>query len=160
MTTFRYFAYGSNMLTKRLTGRCPSALVLGAVELSDFELRWHKVSKDGSGKCDITKAEGNKIYGVLYEIEDGELSVLDKAEGVGAGYKREQISLDLNGETAAVTTYFATKTDASLKPYCWYKACVVEGAKENGLPADYVKALETVKCEEDTNRERDRKNRP
>ena len=54
--TMLYFAYGSNMLTERLKARVSSATPIGKANLSDHGLRFHKKSKDGSGKCDIIKS--------------------------------------------------------------------------------------------------------
>lgn len=48
--SFITFAYGSNMPTARIRARCPSAVAMGVAELRGYELRWHKISNDGSGK--------------------------------------------------------------------------------------------------------------
>ena len=52
--TFLYFAYGSNMLTRRLTApaRAPLALATGTVFAEGRRLTFDKVSTDGSGKYD------------------------------------------------------------------------------------------------------------
>jgi gamma-glutamylcyclotransferase len=34
--------------------------------------------------------------------------------------------------------------DAGLPPYSWYKALVLAGARQHGLPVDYVAMLEAV----------------
>jgi gamma-glutamylcyclotransferase len=47
-----YFAYGSNMSLSRLRERVPSAEAVGCFSLNGHDLRFHKLSKDGSGKCD------------------------------------------------------------------------------------------------------------
>ena len=41
-------------------------------------------------------------------------------------------------------TYLATDKDASLRPYHWYKALVIAGAREHGLPPNYRSRLELV----------------
>jgi gamma-glutamylcyclotransferase len=53
--TFLNFAYGSNMLSARLRERVPSARPAGTACLPGFSLRWHKVSVDGSGKCNVVE---------------------------------------------------------------------------------------------------------
>lgn len=45
--------------------------------------------------------------------------------------------------------YYATSKDASLKPYHWYKALVVAGAVEHGLPFPYVEWLRTIESVQD-----------
>jgi gamma-glutamylcyclotransferase len=44
------FAYGSNMLTRRLRERAPSARTVGTGVLHGHTLRWHKVGQDSSGQ--------------------------------------------------------------------------------------------------------------
>lgn len=53
-----YFAYGSNMSSARLRARVPSCRPIGIAFLPGHELRFHKRSKDGSGKCDAFQVEG------------------------------------------------------------------------------------------------------
>ena len=150
------FAYGSNMPTARIRARCPSAVAMGVAELRGYELCWHKASKDGSGKADIVPsgAEGASVFGVLYEVSPEEKPALDAAEGLGNGYKEVRIVVVHNGEEATVTAYQATKTDPNLKPFTWYKALAAFGAKEHGLPADYIAQIEAVHAVEDPDRER------
>ena len=157
---FVSFAYGSNMLTARLRERCPSARPLGAAELRGYELRWHKTSKDRSGKCDIVRTDqpGASVFGVVYEIAVGEKGALDKAEGLGAGYDEAVIGVHHGSDRLTATAYVATRTDPALKPYSWYRALVVAGAREHGLPADYIARLEVVPATEDPNRTQHDKN--
>jgi hypothetical protein len=150
------FAYGSNMPTARIGARCPSAIALGVAELQGYELRWHKVSSDGSGKADIVKSavDGASVFGMLYEISSDDKAALDAAEGLGNGYKEVGIVVVHNGEEATVTAYQATKTDPNLKPYTWYKALAAFGAKEHGLPAAYIARIEAVLAVEDPDHQR------
>ena len=158
--TFVTFAYGSNMLSSRIQARCPSARVLGMAKLFGYELKWHKRSQDESGKCDVVQAKDQKqiVYGVLFEITASEKSELDKSEGLGNGYEEKQVQVVFEGKPRTVTLYAATNTDPSLKPYTWYKAFVVAGAKENKLPDEYICQLEAVEATQDSNRERHDKN--
>jgi len=151
-----YFAYGSNMLSKRLQAksRCPSASPIGAATLRGYALRWHKRSrKDGSGKCDIVRVEVPEavVHGVLYEIDVSEKAALDREEGAGKGYAETAVVVLLDGVERRVTTYLATDLDHSLRPYSWYRALVVAGAREHRLPEDYIALLEAVATQEDPN---------
>jgi gamma-glutamylcyclotransferase len=47
----RYFAYGSNMCSGRLRARVTCDFVTTA-KLAGYQLRFHKLSRDGSSKCD------------------------------------------------------------------------------------------------------------
>lgn len=138
MQTVMYFAYGSNMLTRRLARRCPSAGTAGVGYVEGKRLVFTKVSKDGSGKCHIEDTGDNvdRVYGVLYTIDIGDKIALDAAEGLGKGYREESIAVTVPdvGSVVAVT-YIATRTDADIIPYDWYKALVLQGAIEHQLPA-------------------------
>lgn len=154
--TFRYFAYGSNMLTRRLRERTPSARIVGIAALAGHELRWHKVSKDGSAKCDIVPAATPQscVHGVVFEIAVADKPALDLAEGIGMGYKECQVEVRIAHSTMEAWTYCATNIDPLAKPYTWYKALVIAGAKEHGLPPAHVAALEAVVTKEDPKPER------
>lgn len=154
--TFLNFAYGSNMLSKRLQERCPSAQPKGIAELHGYELRWHKKSRDGSGKCEIVQTDehGASVFGVLFEIARSDKTALDRAEGLGAGYDEAQVQVLFDTDKYTATAYVATTTDPKLKPYTWYRALVVAGAEEHGLPADYVARLKAAPADHDQDRAR------
>jgi len=86
--SFLYFAYGSNMLTRRLAARTPSAVPEGFGYIEYFRLAFDKPSRDGSGKATIeaTGTATDRVYGVLFRIETGEEGALDRAEGLDKGY--------------------------------------------------------------------------
>lgn len=137
-----YFAYGSNMLSRRLRSRdrAPSAAAVGIGFVIGHRLAFDKVSADGSGKCDMeaTSIPTDRVYGVLYEIDPAEKPNLDRAEGLGAGYREEPVPVATASGTRDATTYIATSKNPALRPYHWYKALVVAGAVEHGLPAAYI----------------------
>lgn len=159
-THFTTFAYGSNMLASRIRARCPSARPIGISELPGYRVAWHKRSADGSGKCDLIRTEPiqSSVWGVLYEILRSEKRDLDRAEGLGYGYDQAEIEIALQSDPIRAVTYIATDIDESLRPYSWYKALVVAGAREHGLPREYVDCLERIETIEDLDRARHRRN--
>ena len=56
-----------------------------------------------------------------------------------------------NGKPFIATAYVATKKEPTLRPYDWYKALVIAGAKEHKLPIDYVEWLGTFDSQPDSN---------
>jgi hypothetical protein len=161
--TFLYFAYGSNMLSARLRApeRCPSARAVGLAQLPGYELRWHKHSKkDQSGKCDIIASDVSDavIFGVLYEIANDERAALDREEGLNKGYNAIEPTVIFGDSPLMVRSYQASIIDPELRPYTWYRALVIAGAKEHGLPASYIAGLESVAADEDHDRDRHDKN--
>ncbi len=150
------FAYGSNMLLARIRERVPSARPLGIAALHGHRLAWHKAGRDGSGKCDVVASAdpGAVVFGVLYEIALAEKPILDAAEGLGAGYDEKRVQLQHKAALLSASLYQATRIEPSWKPYSWYKALVVAGAREHGLPLPYVAALESVAAIDDGDRDR------
>lgn len=157
MGTITYFAYGSNMSFKRLKKRVKSAMPKGRGVLRCHCLKFHKVSKDSSGKCDIPPAtEADAVWGRLYHIDAKEKELLDCAEGRGHGYEDKCVTVELDsGQTVHAMTYYATKKDCTLKPYTWYIKHILIGAKEACLPPDYIKKIEEVEADEDPCKKRE-----
>ena len=121
--TFPYFAYGSNMLTRRLRApsRAPSAVPEGIGFVEGYRLTFDKVSSDGSGKCDIEASQNSTdlVHGVLFRIATSEEKALDGAEGLGNGYRKDKVQVvTANGERTALT-YIATKKETAIRPYHW-----------------------------------------
>jgi len=150
-----YFAYGSNMLSRRLhaPNRTPSAVAVGTGFVGGRRLTFDKVSTDGSGKCDIevTTNPNDRAYGVLFEIDAAEKPALDRPEGLGEGYREERIEVVVGLGTREAITYVATSKEPARRPYHWYKALVVAGAVEHRLPESYVAWLRTFYSQADPN---------
>lgn len=159
----KYFAYGSNMLRRRLVERAPSALVRATGYMEGYTIRFNKKSMDGSGKCNLVKTEDeeSKVYGVVYDFLDADKPALDKHEGLGEGYNTEEVRVITAGGEITAYTYVAEDSAVvdSLKPYSWYKDLVVEGARQHALPAEYVAQLEGVEGDSDPDPEREKLNR-
>lgn len=150
------FSYGSNMSLARLQERVPSARFVTIAALPAHRLRFHKISTDGSGKCDAEETGNPKdrVIGVVYEILDSEKSALDRKEGLGSGYDEKEVEVSTDQELLTALMYFATNKDQQLKPYHWYKEHVLVGARENGLPSEYVAQIEAMEAIDDPDTER------
>lgn len=142
-----YFAYGSNMSVRRLQQRVPSAQVVSVAVLAAHSLQFHKISRDGSAKCDAMQSEHSRdlVHGVVYSLDPIHKPLLDAKEGLGNGYDLKTVSvLTSDGQSISAFLYYATHTDPQLKPYDWYKTHVLRGAREHGLPPDYIDKIASV----------------
>lgn len=159
----KYFAYGSNMSVSRLRERTPSAEALGCHALKQHDLRFHKPSIDGSGKCDIfyTGDGSDIVFGALFEISPSEKASLDEAEGLGYGYDEKIVTiLATDGYSLEAMTYVATKFDEHLKPYSWYVNHVLVGASETPLPDEYIQSkINVIEYTQDADKERNARER-
>lgn len=149
----KYFAYGSNLHPVRLSRRVPSSRPLGMAELEGHVLRFHKVSPDGSGKCNIvhTGDPADRVLGALYEMRLAERRYLDAAESLGAGYNHGQVRIRHGAEIHEVFTYIADPAyiDERARPYNWYRDLVLHGARHHGLPEHYLRLIEGHEVVED-----------
>lgn len=153
METLKYFAYGSNMLTERLKARVSSASNPTHYVLLRHHLRFHKKSVDCSGKCSIVATESatDAVHGILFDVADDQIDALDRAEGVGYGYQRDEITIMLDGAETKVFVYVAEKNaiDEALVPYRWYYDLVLAGAEQHALPNNYVAGLRAIPFTQD-----------
>jgi gamma-glutamylcyclotransferase len=146
----------------RLQERVPSAQKLEIFTLKNHQLRFNMSGIDGSGKCDSfeTNNKEDQVIGALFEINENEKVVLDRAESLGYGY-HEKFFLVHNdaGEMFEALIYCAIRIDASLKPYSWYLNHVIIGAQETKSPAHYLAVIEYIECIEDLDKHREAKER-
>lgn len=158
-----YFGYGSNMLTARLQERVPSAHPVTTALLPGHALRFHKRSRDGSGKCNVVPVSRpeTRVHGVVFDVEGADLDALDEAEQRGRGYERQQLTVEAAHTTVDVFAYVAQPAyvDDALLPYEWYHALVVAGARQHDLPPSYVERLEDVRSYPDPDETRRRTHR-
>lgn len=162
------FSYGSNMCFYRLKERVSSVEFVSIARLPNYCLKFHKVSKDGSGKANVFKTGDEKdfVLGVLCKIDDREIDCLDKAEGAGRygkGYCRKNVMVKLfpyEGENVDALVYVANPDyiDESLQPYKWYMDFILTGTVDYGFPSDYIKKLETIETKIDLDDKRVKEN--
>ena len=148
-----YFAYGSNMSIRRLRARAPAVRFRAVGILPGHRMLFHKYGRaDGSAKCDAfhTDSSSDRVFGVVYDIDEAHKGDLDRVEGLGYGYDEKLVSVTTrDGGQLEVQLYVATDIDRGLMPYRWYWEHVRIGARENGLPAQYIDWIETVPVHDD-----------
>ena len=81
-----YFAYGSNMNWPQMKRRCPSSKFICVARLADYQfgITRHSRLRD-CGTANVFPVVGMEVWGVVYEVSDSELLILDSFED---GYRR------------------------------------------------------------------------
>lgn len=140
-----YFAFGSNMFNTRMRHRVQSAEVIYVGRLDNHCLTFHKRGIDSTGKCSVEESEGDAVWGVLYRIKNSEIASLDKAEG--SGYDKIELYVQTPEGVKRAFIYKA-KEDSMIEamPTEWYRDIVLAGAKENGLPAEYIEQIAMIEA--------------
>ena len=117
----------------------------GAI-LPDYEMIFNKHSNDG-GKANIMHSPGNIVEGILYSVNEEDLLILDKFEGVETKqYKRHEIEVrNHNKNSIAAVAYKALNTGKVSAPTEEYLNYILEG--KEFLSLEYftkLKSTETI----------------
>lgn len=160
MRPLYYLAYGSNLHPLRLRERVPSAKFLFITKLEQYQLFFEKLGQDDSAKCNIrqTGQSNDRVYAAMYQISAHHKPLLDKFEGLNAGYIDQQLRVQHGDRELACFSYIAQAQYIvdKLKPYHWYTALVIEGARYLQFPDDYVAGILSIEAKVDKDAERNR----
>ena len=136
-----YFAYGSNMdHHQMLVERCPGAKFIAAALLDQHWLFFDGYSAYWAGAvANIDTSENDEIWGGLFEITEEHFNRLDEYEGCPKYYTRKSVEVEIIDIKKKVTawTYYREAHPTGL-PSRRYIDAVLHGAKDCGLPEDYV----------------------
>jgi len=148
-----YFAYGSNMNWAQMRERCPSAQYIRNACLRDHRLAFTRFSKTwNGGVADAMAAGGCKLWGVVYDISDEDITNLDKTEGYRTdrlknAYWRRLCTVFQNEENEgalSVSAYFAEREADFIMPSAAYINRILTGARHWRLPENYIREIESI----------------
>lgn len=113
--------------------------LLCRAKLPDFE-----IGLDTRGYANIRHNLKHEVWGVLYEIDEDGISMLDKFEGYPAVFGREEITvLDENKVKYKAQVYIEPSHEFGGKEAREeYFRRVIGGAYENHLPEEWIEKLE------------------
>jgi gamma-glutamylcyclotransferase len=152
------FAYGSNMLTKRLEDRITILRYCCTGRIFQYKLYFNKRGSDGSAKANIrfTGCDKDEVWGVIFEVSKESVSILDDHE---PNYDRVRIHVHTQSGPGVMADVYRASSDGieeELLPYDWYLKVIIAGAKEHNLPESYVSLLESTTFVADPDEERRR----
>lgn len=134
-----YYAYGSNMSTRRLLTRVPAARSLGRARLVGMRLVCNKPGRDGSGKANLELDPAAHVWGVLYEIQVDHWALLDRHE---SGYERKRHHVQTgDGRSHDAQLYLYLGDGSNWLPNASYREHLLEGAREHRLPEAFVETI-------------------
>jgi len=142
-----YFAYASNMNQAQMKRWCPASRFLKAVLLRGFRFVYDGFSVTWDGAVgNMVVSDTESVWGALYEITERDRLTLDAFEGYPRSYEHKEVEVrDRDGNVYRAMTYVRTGR-ALGKPHPDYERIVIDGAKESGLPEDYVdKSLRVIR---------------
>jgi cation transport regulator ChaC len=145
-----YFAYGSNMNLPRKEGRTGTVREARRARLHGYRFAFNKRSygREQGVYANIVPDTDGVVSGVVYRCTAEVLDELDRYEGVAEGhYERLQVEVMTDdGETVTAVAYIAGKNQVCKegRPARDYLRLILEGARANRLPPDYVARLEEL----------------
>lgn len=132
-----YFAYGSNLLSSRMQARVPSARARGTAQLAGYALTTDKAGRDGTAKANLARRDGGRVWGIVWQLDPDEWPLLDACE---RGYARRAVALS----SGSAETYLSDRLTDDPVLSLEYKAYLVDGAREQGLPGAWIARLEAL----------------
>lgn len=132
-----YAAYGSNINLEQMAYRCPNSTVAGTAMLKGYELQFrHHATVEQNADAEVPV--------LLWELDSQDERFLDKYEGWPKYYRKESITLELNGESVEAMVYIMNGDRPLESPTAQYYDIIEQGYRENGLNTSY---LETALAE-------------
>ncbi|CAL1533273.1 unnamed protein product [Lymnaea stagnalis] len=145
--TFLYFSYGSNLMKERIHINNPTAVLFGVGKLNGWRLTYdvprdHEPSLWHGASATIRPSCNEYVYGVVWKIKSEHMAFLDSQETF---YQPIQVTIEMeDGRTVGCRSYeMHQNTTGNHLPSPHYKEVIVRGAKQNNLPEDYIRYLES-----------------
>lgn len=136
-----YFAYGSNLLRSQMKERTEEQQESRTAVLRGYRVAFNKQGSKGPYYANIVPDAGGEVHGVIYRCSDKAMKVLDRREG---GYSRNIVYVETaDGKATKAIAYIADRPVDERRPKDDYLDKIVTGAREHGLPADYIAHIET-----------------
>lgn len=143
-----YFAYGSNLLVdqkEKRTGRIRKAI---KCNLPGYKFVFNKQGSCRQVYANILHDDNEKVWGVIYLCSPETIKEMDKCEGVTGGHYHH-INVEVikdDGEKVSAMAYEAGSEYivSDGKPNKEYLKKIIKGAKNNGLPENYIQYIENI----------------
>ena len=137
-----YFAYGSNMSAARMKQRLGWEAPRRAATLSDFELVFDQAGFNAPSwsPANIRSDQGNLVEGMVYEVEEKDLKILD---GYEKYYQRLGVKvMAAQDEKLDAVTYLSKKSRGEKSPTQEYLNFLLEG--KSFLSREYFDELSRI----------------
>lgn len=131
-----YLAYGSNTNLTQMGHRCPDAAVIGSTVLKGHRLTFK--GKHGNGVATIEKEPGSDIPVLLWEISARCERALDRYEGVPYLYRKETLTVELDGQEVEAMAYIMNEGPTPALPGSYYYHTILDGYLDCGFDEEVL----------------------
>lgn len=98
-----YIAYGSNLNLEQMEHRCPTAEVVGATTLHNWQLKFR--GGNHSAVATIERSKGSQVPVLIWRIQPKDELALDRYEGWPHLYRKETLRVTVNGKRVYAMVY-------------------------------------------------------
>lgn len=131
-----YIAYGSNLNLPQMASRCPTARVVGASEIRDYELLFR--GNRQNAVATVEPLYGSRVPVLLWTLKEKDLQALDHYEGYPHFYRKEILDVELKGKTAPAMVYVMNEGHLFGAPSDYYLDTILEGYKSAGFDTEVL----------------------
>lgn len=131
-----YIAYGSNLNLPQMAFRCPTAKVVGASEIKDYELLFHGGHRGAVATVEPLKDSSVPV--LLWKLKDRDLQALDCYEGYPHLYRKEILPVELKGKAVPAMVYIMNDGHPFGAPSDYYLNTILEGYRSAGFDTDFL----------------------
>lgn len=139
------FTYGPECLQGRMYDRIGPSNCLGAAILRDYRLVFDKpnMKNKAEGLANLSKAEGERVFGLLFDLTPAQLETYD---GFYGGYAKEKVAVVPDGvETSRpAVAWMARRRGKTLKPSAANVELTLKGMEENGADDAFIDAMKAL----------------
>jgi gamma-glutamylcyclotransferase (GGCT)/AIG2-like uncharacterized protein YtfP len=115
--------------------------------LPDFRLGFTVWSTGwNAGAADVVDCPGERVWGLVFDLTDEDLKVLDRFEGYPHQYGRFTGRVDTPRGMLDAWVYTAARKQSFVTPSRRYVEIIKDAAIRHGFPEAYVRRLEEVKA--------------
>lgn len=136
-----YLAYGSNLNLEQMSVRCPKAKPLGTSTLNDYKMLFRGWRR--AGVATVEPSPGDSVPVLLWSITPACEAALDRYEGFPRLYRKETVTVELNGVPVEAMVYIMNEGYTLAIPSPGYYSTIRAGYKSAGFDIDILnKAVE------------------
>ena len=129
-----YIAYGSNLNQFQMNYRCPTAKVVDTAVVTDYQLMFR--GQDGFAVATIEPSDGAEVPVMVWNLQEADEKALDLYEGYPSFYRKEMMTVNVNGEPTEAMVYVMNDGEPFGNPSRKYLNTIIRGYEMAGFNKD------------------------
>ena len=132
-----FAAYGVGLNRAEMAKHCPTAKLIGTMELKNFRLAFR--GSNANALATIENAKGGSVPALLWEITQQDEAALDRLICSPELYRKEALKVRWNGTTVEAFSYTLLGDKPLNRPSAFYYSTLLEGYKAAGFDTEILK---------------------